>query len=98
MLVCQFETSPKTADFTDSTGQWHHLAVSWQSSEHGLMLIYMDGLPGGDMWINHSSSESAVNPRKSGMIDHHGFTFIDVECCSLVKENGVLFTMLGTGT
>jgi len=36
--------SSKTANFVERGGDWHHLAVTWDSQEDGLTNIYMDGL------------------------------------------------------
>ncbi|KAF5833076.1 hypothetical protein DUNSADRAFT_10740 [Dunaliella salina] len=36
--------SAKTANFVERSGDWHHLAVTWDSNADGLTNIYMDGL------------------------------------------------------
>eukprot|EP01023_Acetabularia_acetabulum_P041229 TRINITY_DN400_c4_g1_i3.p1 TRINITY_DN400_c4_g1~~TRINITY_DN400_c4_g1_i3.p1 ORF type:complete len:1004 (+),score=177.52 TRINITY_DN400_c4_g1_i3:132-3143(+) len=33
-----------TADFVEASGQWHHLAVTWDGKKNGNMKIYQDGM------------------------------------------------------
>lgn len=44
----RFDLSPKTANFVERDGRWHHLAVTWSAKktdkQDGETIIYMDGM------------------------------------------------------
>lgn len=42
-LALQGEFTPRTANFVESNGRWHHIAVTWQQ-EDGKTQIYKDGM------------------------------------------------------